>query len=64
MANAQDKPSKGAEPTPSEGGQELETTGLLPTVNVTPPNGISLHLLSQPIGSCAWNLREVRAGWY
>ncbi|XP_066481411.1 KICSTOR complex protein SZT2 isoform X2 [Tiliqua scincoides] len=40
MAYGQDKPSKETEPTPSQGGQELEAIGLLPTVSVTPPNEI------------------------
>lgn len=61
MAYGQDKPSKETEPTPSQGGQELEAIGLLPTVSVTPPNGIDLRLLLQPTGSCAWNLGEVGA---
>ncbi|KAJ6659457.1 hypothetical protein lerEdw1_018691 [Lerista edwardsae] len=40
MAYGPDKSSKEAESTPSQGGQELEMTGLLPTVSVTPPNEI------------------------
>lgn len=55
MAYRPDKASKEAEPTPSQGGQELEMTGLLPTFSVTPPNGICFYSLP---GSYSWRGRQ------
>ncbi|XP_067324031.1 KICSTOR complex protein SZT2 isoform X1 [Anolis sagrei] len=44
LAYGPDKPSKEAEPTPPQRTQQLETVGSLPTVSVTPANGIGQEM--------------------